>query len=322
MSKSARVVSALVTFNNGIKCPILGFGTWKLYGDNAYAAVKSALEVGYRHIDTAFCYENEDQVGKAINEKIKEGSIARKDIFVVSKLSSANHAQSVVVPALKKTLENLGLDYLDLFLIHFPSSTKPVVEGEVCLESQKGPDGNELFADIDPVETWKGMEECVQLGLAKCIGLSNFNSRQVQRILDNCTIKPATNQVECHHLLSQAKLQKFLEDNGIVLTAYRSLGGAKNVDKFLGNETLVGIGRKHRKTSAQVILRWLLQRGMIALPKSSSPERIKQNFEIFDFDISTEDMDAINAMNSNTRFCQFLDVMPSKYFPFPEDVEF
>lgn len=311
-----------IVFNNGHRCPIIGFGTYLARGEDACNAVKKAIEVGYRHIDTAFVYQNEEAVGRAINEKITDGSVKREDLFVVSKLSSANHKRNMVVPALKKSLEKLNLEYLDLYLIHSPWSTVPENEGQVCLKSKTTPNGKDMLDDIDPVETWKGMEECVKLGLAHSIGLSNFNSLQTDDILNSCSIKPVTNQVELHHLLSQEKLQRFSEERGIKLTAYRSLGGKKNAHKFLGDDTINKIAAKHNRTPAQIILRWITQRGVIAIPKSSTPARIEENFNSCDWDLDAEDMKSMSSLDRGERFCQFIDSQDSKYFPFAPGVEY
>lgn len=311
-----------VAFNNGVKCPLIGFGTWRARGEDAYKAVKHAIEVGYRHIDTAFVYQNENEVGRAINDTIKAGLIKRDDIFVVSKLSSTNHKENMVVPAIRKSLDNLQLEYLDLFLIHAPWSTIPEVEGQVCLNSKKTPDGKDVLDDIDPAETWRGMEQCVKLGLARSIGLSNFNSKQTEDIMQICTIKPVTNQVELHHLLNQEKLKRFSEERGITLTAYRSLGGAKNIHKVLSDEKICSLATKYQKSPAQIILKWVMQRGIIAIPKSVTPKRIEENLAASNFTISDEDMAYISSMDTNTRYCEFLDSKDSKYFPFHEGVEY
>nr|XP_039264836.1 1,5-anhydro-D-fructose reductase-like [Styela clava]XP_039264837.1 1,5-anhydro-D-fructose reductase-like [Styela clava] len=311
-----------VNFNNGVKCPIVGFGTYLIKGEECYNCVKAAIDIGYRHIDTAFVYKNEKEVGQAINDKVKEGMVKREDIFVVSKLSSANHKENMVVPALRKTLENLNLSCIDLYLIHAPWSTKPLVEGEVCLDSQIEEDGKEIQDDIDPVETWRGMEECVRLGLARCIGLSNFNKEQTQNILNSCKIKPVTNQVECHHLLNQEKLRKYSQENGVTISAYRSLGGAKKIHIVLGDENIKKLAEKYEKTPAQIILRWIIQRGILAIPKSSNLKRIEENFNVFDFEIDETDMDFIMSLNQDQRFVEFLSVTESKYFPFKKGVEY
>nr|XP_039265689.1 aldo-keto reductase family 1 member B1-like [Styela clava] len=271
-----------VTFNNGVKCPIVGFGTSSINSEDCYNCVKAAIDIGYRHIDTAFVYENEKEVGQAINDKVKE----------------------------------------DLYLIHTPWSTKPLVEREVCLESQIAEDGKEIQDDIDPVETWRGMEECVRLGLARCIGLSNFNKEQTQNILNSCKIKPVTNQVECHHLLNQEKLRTYCEEHGLSITAYRSLGGAKKIHVVLGDENIEKLAEKYEKTPAQIIIRWIIQRGIVAIPKSSNLKRIEENFNVFDFEIDDTDVDFIMSLNQDQRFLEYLPMTESKYFPFKEGVEY
>lgn len=300
----------------------MGFGTWRARGEDAFNSVKHAIEVGYRHIDTAFLYQNEKEVGRAIKEKIEDGLIRREDIFVVSKLSSANHKEDIVVPAIRKSLENLQLEYLDLYLIHGPWSTIPEVEGQVCLKSKTTPDGHDVLDVIDPTETWQGMEQCVKLGLTRSIGISNFNSKQTEAILRICTIKPVTNQVELHPFLSQEKLQRFSEEHGVTLTAYRSLGGPRNIHKVMGDDRICTLASKYQKSPAQIILKWIIQRGIIALAKSVTPKRIEENFAACDFLITDEDMAYISSLDANIRYCEFLDFKDSKHHSFGKGVEF
>lgn len=318
---SSSHLSDCVLFNNGIECPILGFGTWRTWKNDTYKAVKSALEAGYRHIDTASMYANEQEVGQAINEKIEQSLVKREEVFVVSKLSHVNHEENMVVPALKKSLELLNLEYIDLYLIHAPWSTKPHVPGKENDTSEPDNDG-EILSDVDPVETWKGMEQCVKQGLAKSIGVSNFNSKQIQNILDMCKIKPVTNQVECHPLLNQERFLGFLKQHDIVLTGYRPLGGANGLHLILGNDKVVQLAKKYKKTPAQIIVRWNIQRGIVVIPKSGKPERIKENCDVFDFSLSDEDVNEIMTLHNNTRFCKHTEWKNSKHFFLPSDLEF
>nr|CAH7735955.1 unnamed protein product [Callosobruchus chinensis] len=214
-------------------------------------AVKHAIDVGYRHFDCARFYENEAEIGEAIREKIKEGVVKREDVFVTSKLWCTNMRPDLVEPTLRKTLADLGLDYLDLYLIHWPCAFKedPNNEGKV------------LFSDVDYVDTWKAMENVYNKGLVKTIGISNFNKKQVTRLLENAKVVPAVNQIECHPYLNQKKLTEFCKSKGIHIVGFSPLATpdrpwAKPTDPVLTEEPIIkGIAGKHGKTPAQVIFR-------------------------------------------------------------------
>lgn len=283
-------------------------------------AVKDAIDAGYRHIDGAFIYGNEVEVGNGIRAKIAEGVIKREDIFVTSKLWNTFHRPDLVVGAVKKSLQNFGLDYLDLYLIHWPVGYQE--EGELF---PRGADGKVFWSDVDYVDTWKELEKCVQLGLLKGIGLSNFNSEQVTRVLDSCTIKPAVNQVECHAYLNQKKMIDFCKSRGIVVTAYSPLGSpdrpwAKPGDpQLLDDVKIVAMAKKYNKTPAQVVLRYLIQHGTVPIPKSVTKSRIIQNFAVFDFELSAEDVAVMDTFDCNGRLCPLNDGKGHKYWPFSID---
>ncbi|XP_012283356.1 aldose reductase [Orussus abietinus] len=307
-----------VEFNNGNRSPILGLGTWKSQtGGEVKQAVKDAIDIGYRHIDCSPVYGNEKEVGEAINEKIKEGVIKREDIFVTSKLWNTAHRPDLVEPALKKTLSDLGLEYLDLYLIHWPFAFK---EGEEIFPSDA--DGKTQSSDVDYVDTWKAMENVFEKGLAKNIGISNFNSQQIDRLLSNCKVKPSTNQVECHPYLPQVKLSEFCKSKGIVITAYSPLGSpdrpwAKPNDPLLLEDPKIkSLATKYKKTPAQVVLRYQVQRGHIVIPKSVSKKRLKENFEIFDFTLAPEDIQLIHTFDCNGRICPMSSSVHNKHYPF------
>nr|BAN20466.1 aldo-keto reductase [Riptortus pedestris] len=287
-----------IKFHNGLDYPLLGLGTWKSKPQEVCNAVKDAIDIGYRYIDCAHVYQNETEVGEALAEKIKEGVVKREDVFVTSKLWNIYHRKELVVPALKKTLENLKLEYIDLYLIHWPMSFK---EGDELFPL--GPDGKMLYGDGTYTDTWKGMEECVKLGLAKSIGLSNFNSKQIQDILDIAEIKPVNNQIECHPYLNQSKLIEFCKSKDITVTAYSPLGSpdrpmATPDDPVLLEEPkLKALSEKYNKSPAQILIKYQLQRNIGVIPKSVTKSRIQSNFEVFDFTISSEDMDILNSLN-------------------------
>ncbi|XP_051172020.1 aldo-keto reductase family 1 member B1-like [Leptopilina boulardi] len=301
-------------FYNGYKMPILGLGTYMSKEGEVLEAVKFAIENGYRHIDTAFVYENEKEVGEAIREKIKDGTVKREDIFVTTKLANVFHKENLVVPACKKSLENLGLNYVDLYLVHWPIAQK---EGEEL--NPKDADGNVILSDVDYLETWKGMEECSRLGLARSIGVSNFNSEQITRLMENSTIKPVNNQVEVNINLNQKKLIEFCKTKNITITAYSPLGRPGNrhgIKNSLDNPKLLEISKKYHKTPEQIAFRFLLQEGVAPIPKSVTKSRIKENFDIFDFELTKEEMSVIESIGTEERVCGYLEAKNSKYYPF------
>ncbi len=261
-----------LTLANGNSIPMVGLGVFLAEnGAETENAVKWALEAGYRHIDTAKIYGNETAVGNAI----KESGVKREDIFVTTKLWNEDIRQGKAREALLKSLEDLQLDYIDLYLLHWP------VEGRV--------------------EAWFELEKLYNEGLIKNIGVSNFHKVHLDELLPKCTIVPHINQIESHPRLTNCELIDLCKENDIAVQVWSPLGGGKTAAELLANETLVNIGKKYGKTPAQVIIRWDLQRGVIVLPKSSHQDRIKQNFDVFDFELSAEDMATIFDMNTNTR---------------------
>ncbi|XP_021960256.1 aldo-keto reductase family 1 member B1 [Folsomia candida] len=309
-----------VTLNNGQKMPLFGLGTWNSPPGQVTQAVKDAIDLGYRHIDGAHCYQNEHEVGAGITAKIKEGVIKREDIFVVSKLWNTKHRPNLVVPSCKGTLKDLGLDYVDLYLIHWPVG---YLEGDDPFPKDK--DGNFLPSEADYVDTWKEMEECVKLGLTKSIGVSNFNSDQIFRILGKCTIKPVVNQIECHPYLTQRMMQEFCKARDILITGYSPLGSparpwvTANDPVLLEEPKLKEIAKKYNKSPAQVALRWMVQRDIIAIPKTVNKNRLIENMNIFDFTLSDDDMAAIFSLEKEGgagRGCAELDAKGHKYYPF------
>jgi len=306
-----------IKLNTGHDVPVFGLGTWKSAPNVVNQTVKDAIDVGYRHIDCAYAYANEDEVGAAIKEKISEGVVRREDLFITSKLWNTFHSKDLVKVALMKSLKSLGLDYLDLYLIHWPFGYQ---EGEELFP--KNDKGETILSNVDFVESWKGMEECFNLGLVKSIGLSNFNSQQISRILSICTVKPAMLQVECHPYLNQKKLIEFCRSKGICVTAYSPLGSpdrpwAKPDDpKLLDDPKLVELGKKLGKSPAQIVLRWMVQRNIAVIPKTVQKTRLIENLSIFDFTLSEDDMKYMDSLDCNGRLVVLEWANISPYYPF------
>lgn len=258
------------TLHNGVRMPWLGLGVYKVQeGDEVIRSVRTALEVGYRHIDTAAFYENEEGVGQAI----RESGIRREEVFVTTKVWNSDQGYESTLKAFHTSLKKLGFDYIDLYLVHWPVKEKYK-------------------------ETYKALEKLYKDGFVRVIGVSNFQIHHLEHILADCEIKPMVNQVEFHPRLTQKELLAFCKQHQIQLEAWSPLmrGG-----ELLNEPTLVDIAQKYEKTPAQVILRWDLQHEVVTIPKSVTPQRIAQNANIFDFTLTKEEMDAIDALNENRR---------------------
>jgi 2,5-diketo-D-gluconate reductase A len=260
-----------ITLNNGVEIPQLGFGVYQVKPEETAQAVQTALEVGYRHIDTAEMYGNEAGVG----EGIRNSGIPREEVFVTSKLNNGFHAHDDALKAFDGTLEALGSDYVDLFLIHWPL---PGI-------------------DVDYVETWKALEEIYRSGRAKSIGVSNFNAHHLRKLFSETEVRPAVNQIEVHPYLAQDDLRAFDADHEIATEAWSPIAQGKVLD----DPTILRVAERHGKTPAQVTLRWHVQRGDIVFPKSVTRSRVEENFALFDFALSEDDMREITALDRNER---------------------
>uniref|UniRef100_A0A8C3TAH4 NADP-dependent oxidoreductase domain-containing protein n=1 Tax=Chelydra serpentina TaxID=8475 RepID=A0A8C3TAH4_CHESE len=315
-----------IKMNDGNKIPAVGFGTYSpdaVQKSKCEEATKVAIEVGFRHIDGAFVYGTEEEVGRAIHEKIEDGTVKREDIFYTGKLWSTFNAPEMVQSALEKSLKSLQFDYIDLYIIHTPLSLKPgddlyPVDGN----------GKLIFDNVDLCATWEAMEACKDAGLVKSIGVSNFNRRQLEMILNKPGLKykPVCNQVECHPYLNQRKLLEFCKSKNIVLVAFSALGShrdARWVDQstplLLEDPVLNALAKKYNRSPALVAMRYQLQRGVVVLAKSFTRKHIEDNFKVFDFQLAEEDMKAIDSLNQNLRYDPCQEFLDHPEYPFDDD---
>jgi diketogulonate reductase-like aldo/keto reductase len=260
-----------VTLNDENTIPVIGLGVGELSESETERAVSTALEVGYRLIDTASAYGNEEAVGRAIAAL----GVPRDELFITTKLATEDQGFQASQDALSASIERLGLDYVDLYLIHWPGGNP----GKY-------------------VDSWGGLMKVKQDGFTKSIGVSNFHAEDLSNVIELSFVTPAINQIELHPLLNQAELRAVNAEYGIVTEAYGPLG----VGKLLENPTVVSVAQAHGKTPAQALIRWSIQLGNVVIPRSANPERIKSNLDVFDFELSDDEMAALNALDDGTRF--------------------
>jgi 2,5-diketo-D-gluconate reductase A len=260
-----------IRLNNGVEIPQLGFGVYQIPPGETAEAVGRALEIGYRHIDTAQMYGNEKEVGEAV----RASGLDRGEVFVTSKLNNGSHRRDDALRAFDGTLEALGLDQLDLFLVHWPLPT----------------------IDVDYVETWKAMEEIYADGLCRAIGVSNFNPHHLRRLFGETEVRPAVNQIEVHPYLVQDDVRAFDAEHEIVTEAWSPIAQGKVLD----DPAIEAIAQRLGRSPAQVVLRWHVQRGDVVFPKSVTPARMEENFDLFSFELSEGDMAAITGLDRHER---------------------
>ncbi|KAG6006330.1 NAD(P)H-dependent D-xylose reductase (XR) [Claviceps maximensis] len=309
-----------IKLNSGYEMPQVGFGLWKV--DNATCAdtVYNAIKAGYRLFDGACDYGNEKECGQGVARAIKEGIVKREDLFIVSKLWQTFHDKERVEPICRRQLADWQVDYFDLFLIHFPVALE-YVDPSVRYPPGWFYDGKSevRWSKTTNQQTWEAMESLVDAGLAKSIGISNYQAQGIYDLLKYARIRPATLQIELHPYLQQGNLVSLAKEEGIAVTAYSSFGPtgfieldmdrAKNVTPLMKHDAITAMAAKHNKTPAQVLLRWATQQGLAVIPKTSRPGVMTQNLESTDFNLDQQDMDRIAKMDLNMRFNQ-----PTNYF--------
>lgn len=313
-------MSRVVTLNNGTKMPLVGLGCWKIPNEVCATQVYEAIKLGYRLFDGAEDYGNEKEVGEGIQRAIKEGIVKREDLYVVSKLWNSFHHPKNVRAALKRTLDDLKLDYLDLFYIHFPIALKFVPFEEkyppglyTSAEDEKA--GFISEENVPIIDTYRALEELVDEGLIKSIGISNFSGSIIMDLLRGCRIKPVALQIEHHPYLTQERLVRYVQQQGLQVVAYSSFGPqsfiemgsdlAKSTPPLFENPKIVEIAKRHGDdiSPSQVLLRWATQNGVAVIPKSSKKERLHDNLHIDDkLTLTDQELKEISALNKNIRF--------------------
>lgn len=299
---------------SGAQLPTVGLGLWKIPNEQTAEMVYLAIKAGYRHLDAACDYGNEKEAGAGIRRALDEGLCTREDLWVTSKLWNTYHQGIHVRPAMERSLSDLGLDYLDLYLVHFPISLKYVAMEERYPPGWFfDPDASEPKMEPDSVpilETWQAMEQLHADGLAKTIGVSNFGCALIRDLLASAEVRPEVLQVESHPYLVQPKLKRYCDEQGIAFTAFSPLGAgsyvplgmAEQSDSVLEEDVVRQIAEVHGKTAAQVVLRWGIQRNGAIIPKTSRPERLVENLDLYDFALAPEEMKTLGGLDRHKRF--------------------
>jgi D-xylose reductase len=304
---------ATLQLASGDRLPAVGLGLWKVEKSAAARTVEEAARIGYRHFDSAYDYGNEVDSGEGFRRVLSSGMCRREELWITSKLWNTYHAPEHVRPALERSLQMLQLDYLDLFLIHFPISLAFVPFERYPPNWLYEPESSTPHlkpARVPIADTWRAMEDLVRAGLVRNIGVSNFGVSLLRDLLSYADIPPAVLQVEMHPYLTQEKLLRFCKESNIAVTAfsplgaasYYSIGMAGEGDSALEEAMVRDIAQQHRRSPAQVLLRWGVQRGTVVIPKSTRMERLRENLAVFDFELTDDEMAAISGLNRNRRF--------------------
>lgn len=300
------MISKTQVLSNGREMPTIGLGTWGLTDEAVLeSSIRSAISLGYRHIDTAFIYGNEKKIGRILNSLFEEGVVERKDLFVTSKLWNTFH--KAPRDALAQTLADLRMEYVDLYLVHWPVVFEPAQDGEMSFGGERYNIGK-----FDPVGVWKKMEELVDLGMAKSIGISNFGIENTKHVLRSCRIRPAVAQFELHPYLPQKDLVELMRSERIQVVSYSSLGSATGPSpRVREDETIKKIASKHRCSPSQVILSYIAMQGICVIPRSTSRKHLQENIDLKELD--KEDFSAIDNLGIERRYVDPVSFGPSRF---------
>ena len=307
-----------LSFDNGDKIDILGLGTWKSESEEIKTAIHAALDAGYRHIDCAYVYGNEAAIGDALQSYFANNSLNREDIWLTSKLWNTAHLPKHVKPALQETLDALQTDYLDLYLMHWPVAFQPDLKGF--------PGGTDDFLSLEEaplIDTWEAILQLKHDGLIKHAGVSNFSEKKLQHLIDKASERPEMNQIELHPYLQQDDMLDFAKANDILLTAYSPLGSRDRIPQMkapdepslLENEVIKSIADKHEASPAQVLIKWAIDRKTVVIPKSTNPERIRQNIDSLKVELDETDHQKIRELDKHFRYVhgKFFETEDGKY---------